>query len=100
MSGWRLTHQAEDDLFDIWCYVARDNLDAANEVEESVYQACDLLSESPFAGRTRTDLAPSPLRFWLVLPHKIYFIVYDPETEPLKIVRIMHGARNLPASLR
>jgi plasmid stabilization system protein ParE len=80
--------------------VARDNLDAANEDEDSIYLACDLLSESPFAGQTRTDLASLPLRFWLVLPHKAYFIVYDPETDPLRIVRIMHAAQDLPSSLR
>ncbi len=61
--------------------MARDNLDAAHEDEDSICLACDLLSESPFAGQTRTDLASLQLRFWLVLPHKAYFIVYDPETD-------------------
>jgi hypothetical protein len=32
MSRWLLTPEAEDDLFDIWAYVARDNRDAADEV--------------------------------------------------------------------
>ena len=100
MTGWKLTPEAEDDLFEIWAYVARDNRDAANEVEEAIYLACDLLSESPLAGRTRTDLTALPLLFWLVQPHKTYFVVYDPDEEPLKIVRIVHTARHLPSTLR
>ncbi len=71
MNGWQLTPEAVEDLFDIWAYVARDNPDAANHVEQAIYLACDLLAESPLAGRTRGDLTPLPLRFWLVLPTKI-----------------------------
>lgn len=100
MSGWQLAPEAEDDLFEIWSYVARDDLDAANEVEEAIYLACDLLSGSPLIGRTRTDLTALPLLFWLVQPHKTYFVVYDPGEKPLKIVRIVHAARHLPSTLR
>jgi plasmid stabilization system protein ParE len=100
MTGWKLTPEAEDDLFEIWAYVALDNRDAANEVEEAIYLACDLFSESPLAGRTRTDWTALPLLFWLVQPHKTSFVVYDPDEEPLKIVRIVHTARHLPSALR
>ena len=100
MSGWQLTPAAEDDLFEMWAYVARGNRDAANEVEEAIYLACDLRSESPLAGRTRTDLTALPLLFWLVQPHETYFVVYDPDEEPLKMVRIVHTARHLPSTLR
>jgi plasmid stabilization system protein ParE len=100
MNRWQLTPEAVEDLFDIWAYVARDNPDAANHVEQAIYLACDLLAESPLAGRTRGDLTPLPLRFWLVLPHKNYLIVYDPNEEPLRIIRVVHAARDLPAILR
>jgi hypothetical protein len=36
MSRWQLTPEAENDLFEIWAYVARDNRDAANDVEEAI----------------------------------------------------------------
>jgi plasmid stabilization system protein ParE len=100
MSRWQLAPEAEDDLFEIWSHVARDDLDAANEVEEAIYLACDLLSESPLIGRTRADLTTLPLLFWLVQPHKTYFVVYDPDEEPLKIVRIVHPVGHLPSTLR
>ncbi len=29
----------------------------------------------------------------------MYLIVYDPENKPLQIIRILHGARDLPSVL-
>jgi len=51
MSEYRFTPQAVDDLFEIWSYIAGDNLDVANRVEEAVYSACAFLADSPLAGR-------------------------------------------------
>jgi plasmid stabilization system protein ParE len=78
MSKYQFTPQALNDIFDIWSFIARDNLDAADRVEEAIYQACELLSGTPLAGRIREDLTSLPLRFWLVQPYSNYFIVYDP----------------------
>jgi plasmid stabilization system protein ParE len=36
MSRFQLTPQAIEDLFEIWTYIARDNLEAANAVEDAV----------------------------------------------------------------
>jgi plasmid stabilization system protein ParE len=47
----------------------------------------------------RPDLTPLPVRFWAALPYHNYFIVYDPETEPLRVIRIIHAARDLPSIL-
>ena len=66
MRRYRFTPQALDDLFEIWSYIAEDNVDAANGVEEAIYSACALLAEAPLAGRVREDLTALPLRFWLV----------------------------------
>jgi plasmid stabilization system protein ParE len=85
MSQYRLTPQAVDDLFEIWSYIAADNVDAANRVEEAIYAACTFLSETPLAGRIREDLTALPLRFWLVQPFQNCWIVYDPGTRPLQI---------------
>ncbi len=47
----------------------------------------------------RKNLTPLPLRFWVVPRYTNYLIVYDPEKKPLQIIRIIHGARKLPAVL-
>jgi plasmid stabilization system protein ParE len=66
MKQWEFTPRARHDLFEIWDYLAQDNLEAAHRVTQAILLACDLLSDSPLAGRVRKDLAPLPLRFWLV----------------------------------
>ncbi len=47
----------------------------------------------------RKDVTPLPLRFWVVHPYSNYLIVYDPERKPLQVIRILHGARDLPSVL-
>jgi len=52
MSRVQFTPQAADDLLDIWAYIARESVDAANRVEDAVYQACAFLAEGPLRGKT------------------------------------------------
>ena len=99
MSRYEFTPQATDDLLDIWAFIARDNPEAADRVEEAVHRACDLLADSPLAGRMRKDLTSLDLRFWVVHPYSNYLVVYDPSKKPLQIIRILHGARDLPSLL-
>ncbi len=99
MSKYQFTPQAADDLVEIWTFIAGDNPQAADRVEAAIFQACDLLADSPLAGRIRADLTSLPVRFWVVYPYSNYLIVYDPERKPLQVIRILHGARDLPALL-
>ena len=99
MTRYLFTPQALDDLFDIWSFIARDNRAAADRVEEAIYDACELLANSPLIGTLRKDLTAFPVRFWLLPPYPNYFIVYDPEVEPIQIIRILHHARNIPSIL-
>lgn len=96
MTRYRFTPHALSDLFDIWSYIAQDNLEAADRVEGAVYEACEMLARSPLAGTVRKDLTTLPVRFWLVPQFPNYFIVYDPGAKPLEVIRILHRARNIP----
>ena len=40
---------------------------------------------------------PEPVRFWSVYS---YLIVYKPDSKPLKVIRVLHGARDVGAVLR
>jgi plasmid stabilization system protein ParE len=53
MTDYRFTPEAEDDLFEIWCYIARDNVAAANRVESAVHDACAFLAQDPQSGSQR-----------------------------------------------
>jgi hypothetical protein len=35
-----------------------------------------------------------------VTPYPNFFLVYDPDTTPLQVIRILHRARNIRAMLR
>ena len=99
MSRYQFTPQAVNDLSEICGYIAQDSPQAADRVEEAVLGACDFLAKRPFAGRVRPDLTPLPVRFWVAHPYRSYLIVYDPEKEPLQVIRILHAARDLSSIL-
>jgi plasmid stabilization system protein ParE len=69
-------------------------VDAANRVEAAIFGACAFVAESPLRGHTRADLTALPVRFWTVQPYRNYLIVFDPATDPLQVLRVLHGARN------
>jgi plasmid stabilization system protein ParE len=100
MNLYRLTVKARADLRSIWSYIAGDNVDAADRVENAIYDACAFLAEGPLRGHVRRDLTKLPVRFWTVLRFPNYVIVYDPSSRPLKIIRILHGARNMQRQLK
>jgi antitoxin ParD1/3/4 len=100
MSPYRLTPKAYADLFAIWYHIAADNSEAADRVETALYEACSFLAESPLCEHVRKDLTSLPVRFWTVLRYPNYVIVYDPESKPLNIIRILHGARNASEHLK
>jgi antitoxin ParD1/3/4 len=100
MSGYVLTPLAKADIFDIWAYIAQNNEQAADRVEQAIYDACAFLAEGPERGHTRPDLTTRPLRFWTLTRYPNYTVVYRPETAPLQIVAVLHGKRNIPRLLQ
>lgn len=69
-------------------------------MESELHSSCAFLASSPYAGHSRPDLTTLAVRFWTVPRFLRYIIVYDPVSDPLRILRILHGARNLAAELR
>jgi antitoxin ParD1/3/4 len=100
MSGYALTPLAKADIFDIWSYIAEDNQDAADSVEQAIYDACAFLAAGPLRGHRRPDLTIRPVRFWTLSRYPNYTVVYLPETVPLQIVAVLHGKRNIQRILR
>jgi plasmid stabilization system protein ParE len=87
-----LSAEALADLDEIWLYIARDNLTAADRVIDEIYEAIYKLAEFPGAGHLREDLIDEPLRFWSV--HH-YLIIYRAEAQPIEIVRVLSGYRDI-----
>jgi plasmid stabilization system protein ParE len=97
MRSFRLTPAAEDDLFNIWSFIAPDNLDAADHLQVELLTACQRVAENPDVGHWRRDLTDKPVRFFTV--RQTYLIIYDPASEPLAVIRVLHGARDASAQL-
>lgn len=89
--------EARLDLLEIWEYIAQDNLDAADSVEWEIQEAVSMLARNPELGHLRRDLTSKPVRFW---PVHSYLIIYDPTAQPVEIVRVLSGYRDIAALLR
>jgi antitoxin ParD1/3/4 len=100
MSRYALTALAKADVFDIWSHIAKDNSAAADRVEQAIYDACSFLAQAPLRGHTRRDLTNRPVRFWTLTRYANYTVVYIPEGQPLKVIAIAHGKRNIPRVLK
>ena len=96
MRRYVLTILAQADLAEIASFIRQDSPDAARRVVKSLRSAMAKLAERPGMGHIREDLARSSLRFW---PVYSYLIIYRPETKPLQILRILHGARDVRSIL-
>lgn len=86
------TAQAEEDLIDIWLYIAHDDVDAADRVLDDIEEKLLLLTDQPSLGPARPDIAPD-LRY---LPVRRYLILYRQIADGIEIVRVVHGARDVP----
>lgn len=95
--AYRLTERAEADVEAIADFIAADSIDAAVKVVLALEDAFVLLASRPGIGHAREDLTDRPLKFWSV--HS-YLVVYDPGGDPLTIVAVLHGARNVAQILK
>ncbi|MEJ0005759.1 MAG: type II toxin-antitoxin system RelE/ParE family toxin [Steroidobacteraceae bacterium] len=97
MSGYVLSTAAELDLDDIWEYIAKDNIDAADDWISRLFDAFDMLGRNLEIGHARPDLTTYPVHFW---PVGAYLIIYRAERNPVEIVGVTEGSRDIPTFLR
>ena len=87
------TPLAKSDLLEIWQYIALDNPAAADRVIREIDAKIATLSEYAHPGRQRDELAPG-LRS---TPVGKYIVFYRVQRAMVEVVRVVHGARNLPS---
>jgi plasmid stabilization system protein ParE len=92
---FQLTPRAVEDLDAIWWSIAEDNRDAAERVEMEILATCHRLARHPRMGTKRQDITMLPVRFWTITKFPNYVIVYRSETNPLQVVAVLHGKRDL-----
>jgi toxin ParE1/3/4 len=82
---------AEEDLEEIWSFVAERDMEAADQLIDEITGRFDHLLAYPEAGRARHELLVN-LRS---LPVKRYVIFYQPTDDGVEIFRVLHGSRDV-----
>jgi toxin ParE1/3/4 len=92
MNQFRVSDSARADLDEIWFVIAQDNPVAADLFLQRIISRFPLLTSMPYMGRARKELAPDLRSF----PVRNYVIFYRSTEGGIEVVRILHGARDLP----
>ena len=90
MKKYVITELAAADLLDIRDYIAEDNKTAAKKVLSELKEAMQKIARNPQIGHIREELS-SESRLWPVRSYLIVYLLQD----PVVIIRVLHGAREL-----
>ena len=85
--------QAEQDLLDIWYYIAQDNPIAADAWIEHLGDAVWRLAATPGMGRLRPELLSDIRSF----PVGDYILFYSEITDGIDLIRVLSAYRDLDA---
>ena len=91
----RNTVLAEQDLEEIWLYIAADNIVAADALLDKVAAKSTLLASNPELGRSRPEIHEGLRSF----PVGNYILFYRPEAGGIELTRVLHGARDIDRQL-
>jgi len=88
---YRLSSVADEDIEEIWLYIARDNPSAADALIDVFHEKFQLLAHRPQIGLSCESLRPGMRRFHV----NRYIVYYQLRSSHIEIVRILHGARDI-----
>lgn len=88
-----ISQSAQQDLIDIWNYIAVDNEQSADNMLDLLYEKCELLSKMPEIGTNRDELIQGLRSF----PVKRFIVYYRKKSSSLEIVRILSSYRDIDA---
>jgi toxin ParE1/3/4 len=87
----RRTLEAEQDLLDIWNYIAPHSRTAADSLLRVLDAKSALVADNPFLGMARPDIGEAIRHF----PVGDYLILYRARDDGAEIVRYIHGRPRL-----
>jgi len=91
MNRFRLSTRGRADLAEVHHYIAKDNLPAADQFINGLFELFQLLADNPMIGQERNDLR-SKLRS---MTHGRYVVFYYPGSDGVDIAGVVHGARDV-----
>ena len=91
MGRVRFTRSAREDLLDIWQFIARDSVAAADRVYDRIENGCGLLALDPELGKARPKIGLGARALVLGKWIALYRLVDG----GVQVVRVMDGTRDL-----
>ena len=91
MAVFQKTGQAEEDLIDLWLYIAQDSPTAADNSLDTFEEKGWLLAKNPKLGQERPDIAED----FRHLPVGRYLMLYREISGGIELVRVVQGMRLL-----
>lgn len=91
MNRFRISRQAEQDLEDIWVYLAQQNELLADKQINQILDRLPMLSQFPDMGKQRDDLLVELRSF----PVKPYIVFYTKIANGIEVVRVLHQSRDI-----
>jgi toxin ParE1/3/4 len=82
---------ARDDLQQIWAYVAKDSIAAADRLIDRFEHDLAIVARNPLMGQS-VDFLRAGLRQFTI---GNYVVFYEPIEGGIRVVRVLHGARKL-----
>jgi toxin ParE1/3/4 len=76
--------------------IARENPDAAFRFLEAAEKACTLLGAQPHLGHQEQFRKLTGIRSWRIPGFDKYLIFYRVSSDAIEVLRLIHGARDLP----
>jgi toxin ParE1/3/4 len=102
MKPVRLTPKADSDIDTCFAWIAKDNPVAALRFLDAIELTCDTLSHMPHMGSPR--YAETPLvrgvRMLAIKGFEKYLLFYLEREDSVDVIRVLHGARDIPEALQ
>ena len=94
---YRVSREAQQDLFEIWMHIAEDSSDLADRIENEFHELFASLGRMPRQGHARKEITSRPVLFF---PLYSFLVVYQPNIQPIRILAVLRGKRNVRRILR
>ena len=93
MAGIIITPAAENDLADIWLFIAKDNPQAADKVFEAAQTTFDSLLEQPKMGKIFESKRKKlkGICFFPIGEYPKYIVYYRETSNGIEVVRVLHS---------
>ncbi len=91
MSVLLLSPEAEQDLIDIWLYIAEDSSVNAGHYTDKLYDNGIILAENPQIGTERPDLMDELRSF----PVDHYVLYCREKNNGIEMIRVLHASRDI-----